>query len=541
MSKHPINSNTKYRYTHDLWNRLVQVEIEKGGNWNDVSEYEYFGTHWRSVKRSDTNGNTTLDEKREMYYTAGWQLIEERIDDDYINNAGIDRNMQYLWGGRYIDDILMHREDTNGDGDFTDTADTRWWHLTDVQFSTIAILDDAANVAERVKYDSYGRALHHDWRDVDGDRDYDSSDRSIISSIAILLSNKIGDASYRAEADLNRDGIIDSNDLNLATTNYNAKLGAGVLSTDDVKNTIGWDGYVYNAEISSAGLYTVRFRWYSPDAGRWLERDPIGYVDGQNLFEICSGSPLTKIDFLGLDHDDLFDGIEGDPRKQGGYSCQEVAEWFDRLRIANAEAGNIEVAEAAAKARDNWLYQHALWEALDEVQAQLDDLEAKIAGEETLDWCHYYLLKMKHNLLFEMLLNNPATVHGNESRRQRVRAIARLLKWVIGSGYGTIPCGGINPPAGNNKRGFEKPDWVSIFEGLSSGMSIPAGLLEGASQFTNLDTMTGLIRDYMRDNNFMECKECCEDERCALLLFLWRVRKQFVNFDEETQKDRRPW
>ena len=301
MREHPINSNTKYRYTHDLWNRLVKVEIEKGGSWFDVSEYEYFGTHWRSVKRSDTNTDQTLDEEREMYYTAGWQLIEERIDDDYINNAGIDRNMQYLWGGRYIDDIIMHREDTNGDGDFTDNDDTRWWHLTDVQFSTIAILDDAANVAERVKYDSYGRALHHDWRDVDGDRDYDSTDRSIISSIAILLSNKIGDASYRAEADLNRDGTIDSNDLNLATTNYNAALSSGELSNSDVKNTIGWDGYIFNPEIASAGLYTVRFRTYSPDAGRWLERDPLDYVDGSNFYQMCQSNSIKFDDPIGLD------------------------------------------------------------------------------------------------------------------------------------------------------------------------------------------------------------------------------------------------
>ena len=188
MREHPINSDTNMRYTHDLWNRLVKVEVEKAGSWFDVSEYEYFGTHWRSVKRSDTDSDETLDEQREQYYTAGWQLIEERIDDDYINNAGINRNMQYLWGGRYIDDIIMHREDGDGDGSFTSsTHDNTWWHITDVQFSTIAILDDAANVQERVKYDSYGRALHHDWRDVDGDRDYDSSDRSIISSIAILL------------------------------------------------------------------------------------------------------------------------------------------------------------------------------------------------------------------------------------------------------------------------------------------------------------------------------------------------------------------
>ena len=312
MREHPINSNTKYRYTHDLWNRLVKVEIEKAGSWFDVAEYEYFGTHWRSIKRVDTDEDFAFDEQREMYYTAGWQLIEERIDDDYINNPGggtgvppVERTVQYLWGGRYIDDIIMHREDGNGDGDFIDTNDdSTSWHLTDVQFSTIAILDDAANLQERVKYDSYGRALHHDWRDVDGDRDYDSTDRSAIATIAISLGNQIGDPAYLSEADLDRDGTIDSNDLNLATTNYNAALSSGTLSNSDVKNQIGWDGYVYNSEIASAGLYTVRFRWYSPDAGRWLERDPAGYVDELSLYQFLGGRVFRSLDPLGLFDED---------------------------------------------------------------------------------------------------------------------------------------------------------------------------------------------------------------------------------------------
>ena len=403
MREHPINSNTKYRYTHDLWNRLVKVEVEKAGSWFDVSEYEYFGTHWRSLKKSDTNGNNSLDEKREMYYTAGWQLIEERIDDDYINNAGIDRNMQYLWGGRYIDDIIMHREDTNGDGDFTDNDDTRWWHLTDVQFSTIAILDDAANVAERVKYDSYGRALHHDWRDVDGDRDYDSTDRSAIATIAISLGNQIGDPAYRAEADLNRDGIIDSNDLNLATTNYNAKLGAGVLSTDDVKNTIGWDGYVYNAEISSAGLYTVRFRWYSPDAGRWLTRDLLQYIDGSNIYSFNRSQPTIGLDPMGLfqdpgwirQRDIMRERGEEPPSPLEGLKLiwsltKGSIQWFDTVATRTTTINQMEWDERALAILTealNWLYlcnHQWLTDRVDEILKALNKGRVRVAEMDDL-------------------------------------------------------------------------------------------------------------------------------------------------------------
>ncbi len=42
------------------------------------------------------------------------------------------------------------------------------------------------------------------------------------------------------------------------------------------------------------------FRWYDPDLGRWLSRDPIGYGGGDNLYAYCDGDPLGFADPLGL-------------------------------------------------------------------------------------------------------------------------------------------------------------------------------------------------------------------------------------------------
>lgn len=209
--------------------------------------------------------------------------------------------------------MIWHREDANGDGDFVDGGDARWWHLTDTQFSTVAILDDGANLQERVKYDALsggGKALHHRWRDPrkDGDRDYDSADRTIIINIAFGPTNQIGQASYRAEADLDRDGDVDTADLAIANTSYESALAPGVLSDSTVKNTIGWDGYVFNPETTHSGggggLYTVRFRVYSTELGRWLTRDPAGYVDGMSLYEGVRARPIQMQDPFGLDCSD---------------------------------------------------------------------------------------------------------------------------------------------------------------------------------------------------------------------------------------------
>ena len=56
-------------------------------------------------------------------------------------------------------------------------------------------------------------------------------------------------------------------------------------------------GKPYDSEI---GLYYFPFRYYSPTAARWLTRDPLGMVNGANLFTYAHMNPLGHHDALGL-------------------------------------------------------------------------------------------------------------------------------------------------------------------------------------------------------------------------------------------------
>ncbi len=58
----------------------------------------------------------------------------------------------------------------------------------------------------------------------------------------------------------------------------------------------GFAGYLYDTHL---GVYHVRARTYDPRLGRWLQRDPIGYAGGWNLYEYTEGDPLTYIDPTG--------------------------------------------------------------------------------------------------------------------------------------------------------------------------------------------------------------------------------------------------
>jgi len=51
---------------------------------------------------------------------------------------------------------------------------------------------------------------------------------------------------------------------------------------------------------SLAGLYYYRARYYKPSIGRFLQPDPIGYVDGMNLYTFVSNNPIIYVDVDGL-------------------------------------------------------------------------------------------------------------------------------------------------------------------------------------------------------------------------------------------------
>jgi RHS repeat-associated protein len=59
-------------------------------------------------------------------------------------------------------------------------------------------------------------------------------------------------------------------------------------------------GYYSDTASGNTGIILCTNRWYSPEMGRWLTRDPIGYAGGENLYEYCSGDPVNNTDEEGL-------------------------------------------------------------------------------------------------------------------------------------------------------------------------------------------------------------------------------------------------
>ncbi len=72
--------------------------------------------------------------------------------------------------------------------------------------------------------------------------------------------------------------------------------GCGVASYD-VASSVCHQGLLHDEET---GLVYNRARMLHPRLGRFMQRDPLGYVDGFNLYEYVRSSPLGFVDPLGL-------------------------------------------------------------------------------------------------------------------------------------------------------------------------------------------------------------------------------------------------
>ncbi len=77
-------------------------------------------------------------------------------------------------------------------------------------------------------------------------------------------------------------------------------------------------GHPWDAESQ---LYHAPFRAYSPAMARWTTRDPLGMVDGPNVYAYVRGNPVMFVDPLGLsavlgvnNPADNFDAPVGGPR-----------------------------------------------------------------------------------------------------------------------------------------------------------------------------------------------------------------------------------
>jgi RHS repeat-associated protein len=82
-----------------------------------------------------------------------------------------------------------------------------------------------------------------------------------------------------------------------------ANSGQPATSREESIGFGGQYGYFTDSD-TTAGLICLGHRYYDSSTGRFINRDPIGYEGGENLYAFCGGNPVNLIDPEGTDTSD---------------------------------------------------------------------------------------------------------------------------------------------------------------------------------------------------------------------------------------------
>ena len=142
---------------YNAWNRLVRVSLSG----DQVAAYQYNGFQQRIVT---TVGNGPSAIARDLFYSAGWQVLEQRIRTG--GSLGSVAEEQFVWSVAYIDGLILR--DRNADLNNATGAgglEQRVYALHDALWNTTALVDVNGDVLNRFAYTPYGvvETLNPNW------------------------------------------------------------------------------------------------------------------------------------------------------------------------------------------------------------------------------------------------------------------------------------------------------------------------------------------------------------------------------------------
>lgn len=212
---------------------------------------------------------------------------------EYADNGGtLTLRRSYVHGLQYIDERAVMR-DHEGDGQ-------DYYYLLQELYSVSGLATSNGLRAEHAVYDAYGQVTLYAWpsADVNGDGAANILDQ-------VLVRDADPDSPLY---DVNLDGGVDVLDLVVVRNQLNTSAVA--TTTSNVDNPYYFTGRLTDTLHASdllvandphfRRLQDNRNRTYDPKHGRWLQRDPLQYVDGMNLFEYSMSAPLVRQDPLGM-------------------------------------------------------------------------------------------------------------------------------------------------------------------------------------------------------------------------------------------------
>ncbi|HEX2836850.1 MAG TPA: RHS repeat-associated core domain-containing protein, partial [Phycisphaerales bacterium] len=309
-----IDDKVNYKYTYDVFGRLVEVRTQGSAL---VAEYRYNGLGFRTGWHYDTDGDGTVESASGSDDSQYWYLYDQQWRPiATFRQSDTDPKERFVFhcagvagsgSSSYIDAVILRDYDDTyewngaGDGSF----EQRTYLLQNWRADVVAILDSVGEPLEHVRYSPYGVPSSYPLADVNRDGLVDSDDYDDWDDMFTGAATNA-----KSPVDLNGDGLFpDTTDYDLFLASYHNstgmrggynKLGATTASSLVIspQNRIGYAGYQWDPAIKQ---YHVRHRVYNAEVGRWTRRDPLGYVGSlPSLFAYVSLQPIGYTDPSGL-------------------------------------------------------------------------------------------------------------------------------------------------------------------------------------------------------------------------------------------------
>ena len=268
----------RYAYTYDDGdNMLTKAVYDPSGPTTVTSTFTYNDANEQT---NMNDGTTSID----MTYDEWGRLVEK---DDGAHTA--------TYAYRYGSKLYSVTSDFPGEGNVTyesggdgkrrsriDGANETWYNWS-AGWTVLSEEDDADGGSGVLIRTYLGRNTAHvdGSSPASGDWKYSTCDR-----IASLRGSWAEDKTIYASAEYEPYGGI-----------YSASGYIGELSRRFTEHD--WD--------ETSQLAFAPHRYYAPQTGRWLTRDPLGMIDGPNTYAYVGLNPIDNYDSLGLKRDGVND------------------------------------------------------------------------------------------------------------------------------------------------------------------------------------------------------------------------------------------